>query len=57
MIKFNRNEIIFSNKKTNSTLDNPNLSYRGDKDFLIYLKDFIAENLSSLVENIVFEVA
>ena len=57
MMIFNRNEIIFSNKKTNSTLDNPNLSYRGDKDFLIYLKDFIAENLSSLVENIVFEVA
>lgn len=57
MLKFKRNEKNFINKKIISALDDPDLSYMSDADFQNYLKDFISEDLSSLVEELVSGVA
>ena len=45
-------EMGFVDKKAKSSLDNPGLSYMGDNDFPIFLKDFISENLLSLLEDL-----
>ncbi|MDO5819855.1 MAG: hypothetical protein Q4P11_05910 [Methanobrevibacter sp.] len=53
MLKFMINEKNFISEKIISALDDPDFSYMSDADFPIYLKDFISEDLSSLVEDLV----
>ena len=53
MLKFMINEKNFISEEIISALDDPDFSYMSDADFPIYLKDFISEDLSSLVGDLV----
>ena len=42
------------NCMSGSALDKPSFSYMSNKEFSEYIKDFIDENLKSIVEDVLF---